>query len=87
MKKLLLTLLMLAVVAPSIYAKEGKKGCGCGCEKKEKKATKKCEIKRCDGEVAKERCTSEEKKDETDKTKKAKKTAKKAKAAKMENEK
>lgn len=82
MKKLVLTLLMVAVVAPSIYA------CGCGCEKKE--GDKGCGMPRCDGKLLKEKCEKEEKAPVVKKEKKAKKAkkdkgcCKKAKSGKKE---
>lgn len=70
MKRLLLTLLMVAVVAPSIYA------CGCGCEKKEKKGEKECGMPRCDGLKLKECEDKEEKAPVVKKEKKTKKAKK-----------
>ncbi len=72
MKKLLLTLLMLLVAAPSMIDAK----CSSCCGDKEKKECG-C-FKHCDGKEAKEGCLCGEKKDKKEKkAKKQKKTSKK----------
>lgn len=68
MRKFLLTLLMVAVVAPSIYA------CGCGCERKTGDS-KECGMPHCDGLKLKE-CKQEEKAPVVKKEKKTKRVKK-----------